>query len=312
MAVIDWDSMAPLKKVSVVEISNKGCLGDSLSTVVFYDDPKITSKWVTVTPPPLKDGQNLVQYILWNAPRNKDSVIVQRRQFGMSQFWDIDQTKATDTLYSDNQSSPDNFAYDYRVVAINQCGDSVYSNINTSVLLTGKKMGALSMSFTFSPYLGWNNGVDRYELYRQLEDKPGFVLYNTYSVPSNDSFNNGMDNYGQRYRIKAYELGGDRVSWSNDIILYFDPIIFIPNAFTPNGNGRNEEFRAECSGGKDFTMKIYSRWGEKLFETNDPKKGWDGTYNGKEVPIGVFVYYIQVADYKDKIYDFNGTIQLLR
>ena len=59
-------------------------------------------------------------------------------------------------------------------------------------------------------------------------------------------------------------------------------------------------------------MKIFSRWGEKLFETNDPKQGWDGTYNGKEVPIGVFVYYIQVTDYKDKIYDFYGTIQLLR
>jgi hypothetical protein len=92
MAVIDWDSMAPLKRVSVVEISNKGCLGDSLSTTVFYDNPKITSKWVTVTPPPLKDGQNLVQYILWNAPRNKDSVVVQRRQYGVTQFWDIDQT----------------------------------------------------------------------------------------------------------------------------------------------------------------------------------------------------------------------------
>ncbi len=311
-AVIDWDSMALLKKVIVVEISDKGCLGDSISTVVFYDNPKITSKWVTVSPPPLKDGQNLVQYVLWNAPRNKDSLVVQRRQFGMPQFWDIDQTSATDTLYNDIQVAPDNFAYDYRVVAINQCGDSIYSNINTSVLLTGKKIGALSMSFTFSPYLGWNNGVDRYELYRQLEDKSGYVLYKSYTVPSKDSFENGMDNFGQRYRIKAYELSGDRVSWSNDIILYYEPIIFIPNAFTPNGNGRNEEFRAECSGGKDFSMKIFSRWGEKLFETNDPKKGWNGTYNGKEVPIGVFVYYIQLKDYKDKIYDFNGTIQLLR
>lgn len=311
-AIVDWDSLAPIKSISVVEISNKGCLGDSVKTDVFYDNPKITSKWVTVTPPPLKDGQNLVQYVLWNAPRNNKNVIVQRRNFGMNQFWDVDQTLATDSLYSDNNASPDNFAYDYRMVAINQCGDSVYSNINTSILLTGQKLGPLSMSFTFSPYLGWANGVEKYELYRQLEDKSGYVLYSTYPVPSKDSFDNGMDNYGQRYRIKAYELNGERISWSNDIILYYDPIIYIPNAFTPNGNGRNEVFKSECSGGKGFMMRIYNRWGEKLFETENPTVGWDGTYNGKESPIGIYVYSIQVKDYKDKIYDFNGTIQLLR
>ena len=99
------------------------------------------------------------------------------------------------------------------------------------------------------------------QLYRQLEDKSGYVLYNTYPIPETDSFSNGTDHYGQRYRIKAYELNGDRISWSNDIVLYYDPIIFIPNAFTPDGNGRNEIFKPECSGGKDYLFTIFNRWG---------------------------------------------------
>jgi gliding motility-associated-like protein len=168
------------------------------------------------------------------------------------------------------------------------------------------------MAFTFSPYLGWNNGVERYELYRQLEDKTGYVLYNTYPNPTKDSFENGKDHYGQRYRIKAYELNGDRISWSNDIIMYYDPIIFVPNAFTPDANGRNEIFRPECSGGKDFKMTIFTRWGEKIFETSQLDAGWDGIYKGKIAQDGVYVYFIEFKDYKDKIYQFNGTLHLLR
>ncbi len=312
MGIIDWDSMAPIKKVSVVEVSDKGCLGDTISKLIFYDNPKIISKWVTVSPPPLKDAQTVIQYQLIQAPRNQRNLIVQRRKYGFDEFWDIGTAVYSDTLYNDNGVLADEFAYDYRFVTLNECGDSVYSNINTSVLLTGEKTGPLSMAFTFSPYLGWNNGVSKYELYRQLEDKSGYVLYNTYSQPETDSFSNGMDHYGQRYRIKAYELNGDRVSWSNDIILYYDPIIFIPNAFTPDANGRNEVFKPECSGGKDYKLTIFNRWGEKVFETNNVSQGWDGTYASKIAPDGVYVYHVEFKNYKDKIYQFNGTLHLLR
>ena len=312
IGVVDWDSLAPLKQIKVVEISDKGCLGDTLTRTIFYDNPKIISKWVTVSPPPLKDAQNLVQYELINAPKNQRNLIVQRRQFGLKEFWNIGTTPYNDTLYNDNGPSADEYAYDYRLVTLNECGDSVYSNMNTSILLTGNKIGTLTMAFTFSPYLGWNNGVERYELYRQLEDKTGYVLYNTYPNPTKDSFDNGKDHYGQRYRIKAYELNGDRISWSNDIIMYYDPIIFVPNAFTPDANGRNEIFRPECSGGKDFKMTIFTRWGEKIFETSQLDAGWDGMYKGKIAQDGVYVYFIEFKDYKDKIYQFNGTLHLLR
>lgn len=68
--------------------------------------------------------------------------------------------------------------------------------------------------------------------------------------------------------------------------------IIIPNAFTPNDKGGNEVFKAEGYSVANFKMTIYSRWGQKLYETDDINKGWDGTFNGKPCQEGVYVYMI--------------------
>ncbi|HFC01195.1 MAG TPA: gliding motility-associated C-terminal domain-containing protein, partial [Phaeodactylibacter sp.] len=75
------------------------------------------------------------------------------------------------------------------------------------------------------------------------------------------------------------------------------PVIF-PNVFSPNGDGWNEKFNtvSPCLFTK-YNMKIFSRWGELLFETNDPAMdaGWDGTFKGKDVQVGVFIYVVEYA-----------------
>lgn len=67
--------------------------------------------------------------------------------------------------------------------------------------------------------------------------------------------------------------------------------IFVPNAFTPNGDGENDVLyvRGDID---ELTLSIYDRWGEKVFETNEQALGWDGTHNGKLVDPGVFVYHL--------------------
>ena len=59
-------------------------------------------------------------------------------------------------------------------------------------------------------------------------------------------------------------------------------------------------------------MVIYSRWGEKLYETNDLTKGWDGNYLGKPAQQGVYVYKILVTSLEDKVFQYNGTVTLVR
>jgi gliding motility-associated-like protein len=93
-----------------------------------------------------------------------------------------------------------------------------------------------------------------------------------------------------------------------------DIIVFIPDIFTPNGEGPkdNNTFQPQIINHRYYNMMIYNRWGAKLYETNDLAKGWDGTYIGSPVQQGVYVYKIMVISLDDKIYTYSGTVTLIR
>ena len=77
------------------------------------------------------------------------------------------------------------------------------------------------------------------------------------------------------------------------------PDIYIPNSFTPNGDGLNDVFNIKTLYEfSDYKLVIFDRWGELLFESDDKNKGWDGTYKGKFVTYGVYVYQL-TATIKD-------------
>ncbi len=105
---------------------------------------------------------------------------------------------------------------------------------------------------------------------------------------------------------------------SDTIQIYYKdcstPDIYIPNSFTPNGDGLNDVFKIETLAEfSEFHLYIYDRWGEQLFESNDKTKGWDGTYKGKLVPNGVYVYLVTgiIKDTNEQI-KRNGTVTVIR
>lgn len=69
-------------------------------------------------------------------------------------------------------------------------------------------------------------------------------------------------------------------------------VVYLPTGFTPNSDGANDILYIRSNFITDVYLTIYDRWGEKLFETNDVKKGWDGTYKGKQLDQGVYGYYM--------------------
>ena len=75
---------------------------------------------------------------------------------------------------------------------------------------------------------------------------------------------------------------------------YGSPALYVPNAFTPNGNSLNEIFYAYGTDITSFRMRIFDRWGELIFESSDINKGWDGYYKGNKVENDV---YVCVTDY---------------
>lgn len=93
---------------------------------------------------------------------------------------------------------------------------------------------------------------------------------------------------------------------------------YIPNAFTPNGDGINDVFNGLGFGFdlssdiNQYSMKIYDRWGELIFETNDLAAGWDGTLNGKKLESEAFVYSISITDSNTQKHSFRGTVTLVR
>ena len=93
-----------------------------------------------------------------------------------------------------------------------------------------------------------------------------------------------------------------------------DKRVFIPNAFSPNDDGKNDEFHIRI--GADVTgldIRIYDRWGQQVFNTNEMRGGWDGSYNGKgEAIIGSYQYLIKLK-YRDNTTDVHrGDVMLIR
>ncbi len=88
--------------------------------------------------------------------------------------------------------------------------------------------------------------------------------------------------------------------------------VFVPDAFSPNGDGQNDILfvRAKCAVTMDFT--VYDRWGNKVFESTNPNVGWDGKYDGKPMNTGTYVYYVNVLTSDNKNFVQKGNVTLVR
>lgn len=108
-------------------------------------------------------------------------------------------------------------------------------------------------------------------------------------------------------------IGG--CSGIDTITLYVDPTksIFIPNAFTPNGDGINDVYSVYASGPvKVFEMEIFNRWGEKVYQSNDMGGGWDGKYMGTFVMPGEYVYQTTFTFLDGQTLANKGSLTVLR
>lgn len=116
--------------------------------------------------------------------------------------------------------------------------------------------------------------------------------------------------------IYAIEVANNCGQLSDSVTINFAECkceLNMPNAFSPNGDNVNDFFGPvyDCPA-NDFNMTIFNRWGEKVFETNNINHLWDGTFNGKELPIGVFIYKVSYTDAASKKNSLSGKVILIR
>jgi len=88
--------------------------------------------------------------------------------------------------------------------------------------------------------------------------------------------------------------------------------LYIPNAFSPNGDGKNDIFQVYGTNVKSVTIWVYNQWGSLMLQTTNNAAGWDGTYKGTPQPVGVYVYYVEAIMNDSQKVTKKGTVTLLR
>jgi gliding motility-associated-like protein len=96
------------------------------------------------------------------------------------------------------------------------------------------------------------------------------------------------------------------------IVVENDFVIYVPNSFTPNDDNNNDQFFAKGLGIVNYDLSIFDRWGEKIFETNDFTKSWDGTFKGKDCKTDVYIWKIKAGGLNGKTKYLQGHVTLYR
>jgi CHU_C Type IX secretion signal domain len=273
---------------------------------------------VTVTVETTTTGTELTTYMLQKERRNEIGV--------WDNLYPLSNSAGTTLQFVDTDVATDVFSYNYRVVVFNTCDQPIdTTNTGMTILLSGiADNNVLSNLMKWSAYSNWPQGVVGYRLYR----KEG--IDGTYSMIqewSNNRFFEQDDvsalyqSSGQFcYQIEAFAYGfplapASVIARSNEVCLTQTPKIWIPNSFI-----YDSVVEARRTFGpvyafaevKSYSLIVYSRWGDIVYESASIDEPWDGTMHGNPVEEGVYAYFMHLEDGSGKPYDFKGTVLMLK
>ena len=230
-------------------------------------------------------------------------------------------TANPEVIFTDYDVDTDEFSYRYRIAVYNECEQLVsQSQEAETMLLQGFRNDELGMqrhNLSWSHYDGFPFGVDRYEVLVKTTADPSNYGQPLETMDANRSnFNrNVSDMTGDPglfcYQIIAVEVdpeGDLEAASSNWLCLVEEPVVWLPNAFTPNGDDLNDWYPWTADtpnvgfigdapeGSSNFRLSIFNRWGNVVYETESIGTPWDGKVNGKLVPNGVYMVKCQYLD----------------
>ena len=242
-------------------------------------------------------------------------VIVEKEE--RNGFVEIYRQSANDLnrTFEDLQTDVHQQSYTYRAFVVDSCGDvTPPGRIARSIYLKAQRQRGKAL-LSWNDYESWGFGVARYVIevfndnslqFEVVDEVPGNVL----------EFVDDQTELPQLeycYRIVAYESGGNGLSSiSNESCVLIEPQIFYPNAFTPNHDLVNDEFLIKGIFLEQYSILIFNRWGEKIFESSNIDQAWDGTYQGKPVPEGVYVFQVNGVGHNGNPVHKTGTVTLIR
>jgi gliding motility-associated-like protein len=222
-----------------------------------------------------------------------------------------------------NQYCPDNgfIGLDNITYVYNQSGCIFDTTINVQVyprpLITPVVDGRNGVSYEYHEICEGDSIVDMYEA---ISPNGGYnewyVFGDTLQGPT---INITWDQDGIfTFDVVRWDNGCVSLPSTFNVTLELCPqdLIYIPNTFTPDGNEHNQTFAPVFTSGfdpYDFNMKIFNRWGEIVWETNDCKLTWDGTYNNSKCPDGSYIWVVRFGMVKtDGKKEFSGNLTIIK
>jgi gliding motility-associated-like protein len=234
---------------------------------------------------------------------------------------------ATLITYTDLTPETGMQSYYYKMVAVDSCGeDAMSSNIGRTIFLQAVGNNEITNTLYWNDYEQWLGGVLFYNIYRSIDGVADVTPIAT--IPfTNAGQNIYIDDVAQynhytgrfTYQIEGVEGAGNLygfadTTYSNIAEVVQRPLVYVPNAFTPNGSGLNDYFMPSTGFVDivDYDFAVFNRWGEKIFETTDVNGAWDGKSGGKKCEEGVYVWLLTFKTASGQYIDQKGIVTLLR
>jgi gliding motility-associated-like protein len=252
----------------------------------------------------------------WQLPAGQQAgeYVVFRSDNG-GEFQELGRTSGN--TYLDNRGNPITpvNTYCYQIRYTNTCGNTSAQSIAACPMLLIRSTTGNNTALTWTAYSEWPGGVREYVV--EKLDEQGNV-YDSQVVGT--SLSTGFDSQVfdttrqvVRFRIRAIPADASiQAAYSNTIELIQLVQVHLPDGFTPDGNNLNDIFTAKGLFIREYTITIYNRWGEVVFQSNSLEEGWDGQYRNEDAPAGKYVYSVRVRDSAGKPFTKEGTVQLIR
>ncbi|NVN95294.1 MAG: gliding motility-associated C-terminal domain-containing protein [Bacteroidetes bacterium] len=237
----------------------------------------------------------------------------------------IPYTASANYTYNDYAVTAKNTAYYYKVSNTDSCGNiGMSSNIAHTMLLTVTFVDGYVNKLEWTDYGDWVGNVSSYSVFRTINDGVNLLKLADVSplIPGSlyqylDDIQNLTESKGKFiYYIQANENPNATYNFveksnSNEIEIIQMPEMYIPNAFAPDGV--NKEFKPVMSfvNSENYFMQIYNRFGQLIFENNNPDVGWNGTFKGEIVASGVYVYLIRYSKPNHDVIQKKGIITIV-
>ncbi len=193
--------------------------------------------------------------------------------------------------------------YDVQLVVTNQYGSDTiykYSEVSVSYIPNAIASPDTSMRFGESYHMFASGGASY--IWSPATGLDSATSSNPIATPKKTT----------TYTVLITDSSGCTAIRQVTITILQDNNLFVPNSFSPNGDGSNDKVFVRGNNLYGLRLTIFDRWGEKVFETTDQNSGWDGTYKGEELDPGVFTYVVTVNYENKETQTLSGTITLIR